>query len=53
MAGFGLGVQVALKLIINIQRIIAKPSSIKTVLRKDLFGLATFLGGFTGLFRVK
>lgn len=52
--GIGLGVQVALKLIMNIQRIIASPKKLKTVfLTKDTLKIGAFLGGFSFIYRVR
>ncbi|KAF2898931.1 hypothetical protein ILUMI_07245 [Ignelater luminosus] len=52
MFGVGLGIQVILKLILNMRRIIKSPKMTKTILfRKDILSLAAFLGGFSGVFR--
>jgi hypothetical protein len=51
--GIGLGVQVALKLILNIQRIVKSPKKAFDVLwRKDTMKIGAFLGGFSFLYRV-
>lgn len=53
MFSVGLGIQVALKLILNIKKVFTSPRSLKTTLfRKDNLNLAIFLGGFVGIFRV-
>lgn len=49
----GLGIQVALKLVFNVRRIMTKPSSVKQIFfKRDVLALASFLAGFTGIFRV-
>lgn len=54
MSCIGLGIQVALKLVFNMRRIIQSPNSLKTILfRRDTLNLASFLAGFSGLFRVR
>lgn len=53
MFSIGLGIQVTLKLVLNIKKIIQSPKNLKMILfRKDTLNLAAFLGGFSGLFRV-
>lgn len=53
MFSIGLGIQVSLKLLLNIKRIFKSPKMLKTtLLKKDTLNLAVFLGGFTGIFRV-
>lgn len=52
MFSTGLGIQVALKLVFNMRKIFTKPSSLKQIFfKKDLLALASFLTGFTGIFR--
>ena len=52
--GIGLGVQVALKLVLNIQKIVMSPRKIKDILfTKDTLKIGAFLGGFSFLFRVR
>ncbi|KAF2898930.1 hypothetical protein ILUMI_07244 [Ignelater luminosus] len=52
MFGVSLGIQVILKLVLNMRRIIQSPKMTKTILfRKDILSLAVFLGGFSGIFR--
>lgn len=54
MFSIGLGVQVTLKLVFNIRKIFQSPTNIKMLLfRRDILNLASFFGGFSGLFRVK
>ncbi|GLV45498.1 uncharacterized protein CBL_20657, partial [Carabus blaptoides fortunei] len=49
----GLSIQIALKLIFNLHRIVAKPRSIKQIFfKRDVSALASFLAGFTGTFRL-
>lgn len=51
--GIGLGVQVALKLVMNIQKIVASPKKLKTVFwTKDTLKIGAFLGGFSFIYRV-
>lgn len=53
MFALGLGIQVSLKLLFNIKRILKSPMSLKQIfLRKDVFNLGLFLGGSSGIFRV-
>lgn len=53
MFSVGLAAQVTLKLVLNIKRIFQSPSNAKKIfLKKDIFSLAIFLGGFSGGFRV-
>ncbi|KAG5878145.1 hypothetical protein JTB14_032256 [Gonioctena quinquepunctata] len=48
----GLGIQISLKLVLNIRRIFQSPSTLKSVLlRKDTLNLAAFLGLYSGIFR--
>lgn len=52
--GIGLGVQVALKLIMNIQKIAASPKKIGSILFvKDTLRIGAFLGGFSSIYRVR
>lgn len=53
MFSVGLGIQLSLKLVLNIRRIFGSPKSLRRILfRKDTLNLAMFLGGFAGIFRV-
>lgn len=53
MFSVGLGIQLSLKLILNIRRIVQSPRYLRTILfKKDTLNLAMFLGGFAGIFRV-
>lgn len=53
MFTIGLGIQVTLKLVLNLKRVMQSPRNLKTILfKKDTLNLAAFLGGFSGLFRV-
>lgn len=50
----GLGLQMTLKLILNMKKAFRSPQAMKQVLwRRDILQLGTFLGGFSGLFRVR
>ncbi|KAJ3655471.1 hypothetical protein Zmor_014602 [Zophobas morio] len=52
MFTIGLGIQVTLKLVLNLKRVMQSPRNLKTILfKKDTLNLAAFLGGFSGLFR--
>ncbi|XP_008191026.1 transmembrane protein 135 isoform X2 [Tribolium castaneum] len=52
MFSIGLGIQVTLKLVLNIKKVVQSPRNLKAILfRKDTLNLAVFLGGFSGLFR--
>lgn len=54
MFGIGLAIQISLKLVLNIKRIFQSPKNLKSILfRKDILNLASFLGAYSGLFRVK
>lgn len=54
MFALGLGIQVSLKLIFNLKKILKSPMSLKQIFfKKDLFNLGLFLGGSSGIFRVK
>lgn len=49
----GVGIQLTLRLILNVKKAFKSPQAMKQVLfRSDALQLATFLGGFSGLFRV-
>lgn len=49
----GIGLQILLKLVLNVGRIIKNPFSLKRILfNKDTFKLGLFLGEFASLFRV-
>lgn len=51
--GIGLGAQVALKIILNIQRVVKSPKKLIDVLwSKDTLKIGTFLGGFSLIYRV-
>lgn len=51
--GIGLGVQTALKIILNIKRIVASPKKIVDVFwTKDTLKIGAFLGGFSFIYRV-
>lgn len=51
--GIGLGVQLSMKIIFQLQKLIKQPKLIKTILfKKNNFNLALFLGGFTGFYRL-
>lgn len=51
--GIGLGVQVALRLVLNIQRIASSPKKIVDVLwTRDSLKIGAFLGGFSFIYRV-
>jgi N-terminal cysteine-rich region of Transmembrane protein 135 len=51
--GIGLGAQVALKLILNIQKIVKSPKKLVNVLwTKDTLKIGAFLGGFSFIYRV-
>lgn len=53
MFALGLGIQVSLKLIFNLKKILKSPMSLKNIIfKKDLFNLGMFLGGSSGIFRV-
>lgn len=50
---YGMGVQMALKLVFQLRKLYAKPHLIKsTVLKKENLNLAVFLGGFASLYRL-
>lgn len=52
MFSLGLGVQLTIKLMFNMKRIISSPKSLKSIfLKRDTLNLAVCLGGFSGLFR--
>lgn len=52
--GIGLGVQVALKLILNIKKIAAAPKKISSILfTRDTLKIGGFLGGFSFIYRVR
>jgi hypothetical protein len=52
MFSIGLGIQLTLKLVLNVRRLIQSPKNLRTILfKKDTLNLAVFLGGFSGLFR--
>ncbi|KAJ8968444.1 hypothetical protein NQ314_002303 [Rhamnusium bicolor] len=52
MFSIGLGIQISLKLVLNIKRIIQSPGTLKTLLfKKESLNLASFLGAYSGLFR--
>lgn len=55
MFGLGLGIQISLKLILQMTRLLSNgPKYLKTMLwTKDSIKLAVFLGGFSSSFRVK
>lgn len=51
--GIGLGIQVALKLILNAQRIVMSPKQIVNILwKRDTLKIGAFLGGFSFIYRV-
>lgn len=51
--GIGLGVQVALKLVLNIQRIAVAPKKFFSILfARDTLRIGAFLGGFSFIYRV-
>ncbi|XP_024938016.1 transmembrane protein 135 isoform X2 [Cephus cinctus] len=51
--GCGLGAQMALKLVLKVKQLLRRPKLIKSlILRKDNLYLASFLGGFAGLYRL-
>ena len=51
--GIGLGVQVALKLILNVKRIASSPKKILGImLTRDTLKIGAFLGGFSFIYRV-
>lgn len=51
--GYGIGGQLALKLILQFKKLLRDPKLIKTtVFRRENLNLAVFLGGCSGLFRV-
>ncbi|KAL1517740.1 hypothetical protein ABEB36_001471 [Hypothenemus hampei] len=52
MFGIGLGIQITLKLVLNIRKLFASPKAIKQILlRKDILNLGLFLGLYSGVFR--
>lgn len=52
MFSIGLGIQITLKLVLNMKRIFASPKNMKQIfLRKDIVNLGLFLGLYSGLFR--
>ncbi|KAL3275126.1 hypothetical protein HHI36_019897 [Cryptolaemus montrouzieri] len=52
MFSLGLGIQITLKLVLNLKRIFSSPKALKPILlKKENINLAMFLGGFSGLFR--
>lgn len=52
MFSIGLGIQISLKLLLNIRYLFSSPAKIKTaIFRKETFNLASFLGAFAGIFR--
>lgn len=52
MFSLGLGIQLTLKLILNMKKIFASPRALQDIVfKRDTLNLATFLGGFAGLFR--
>lgn len=52
MFGVGLGIQISLKLLLNIRRILTSPKAVKQIFgRKDIFNLGLFLGLYSGVFR--
>ncbi|XP_050513327.1 transmembrane protein 135-like isoform X2 [Diabrotica virgifera virgifera] len=52
MFSLGLGLQVTLKLVLNLKRVLQSPQNIKSILfRKETFNLAMFLGLYNGVFR--
>jgi hypothetical protein len=51
--GIGLGAQIALKMVLNIQRIMKSPKKLVEVLwKKDTLRIGGFLGGFSFIYRV-
>lgn len=51
--GIGLGVQVALKLVLNIKRIASSPKKVVNILwKRDSLKIGAFLGGFSFIYRV-
>lgn len=54
MFSLGLGLQVALKLVLNLPTIVKSPGTMKNILfRKQNLNLAMFLGFYNGIFRVR
>ncbi|XP_019871641.2 transmembrane protein 135 isoform X2 [Aethina tumida] len=48
----GLGIQITLKLLLNVKKIFQSPKNLKSILwKKEILNLASFLGAFSGLFR--
>ncbi|XP_058837672.1 transmembrane protein 135-like [Topomyia yanbarensis] len=53
MFSIGLGIQVIMKVLFQARRIIRRPKLFRrTFLRKDIFKLGMFLGGFTSLYKL-
>lgn len=53
MFSLGLGIQVTIKSMLNLKRIIHSPKVFKSIfIKKEILNLAVCLGGFSGLFRV-
>lgn len=53
MFGVGLGIQITLKLVFNLRKVVSSPKAIRNILlRKDVLNLGLFLGLYSGLFRV-
>ncbi|KAK9885940.1 hypothetical protein WA026_013817 [Henosepilachna vigintioctopunctata] len=52
MFGLGLGIQIAIKLVLNMTKIVKSPTLMKHILfKKENINLGAFMGGFAGLFR--
>lgn len=52
MFSLGLGIQLTIKLMLNLKRIINSPKVVKSLfIRKEILNLGVCLGGFSGLFR--
>ncbi|KAJ8924714.1 hypothetical protein NQ315_000866 [Exocentrus adspersus] len=52
MFSIGLGIQISLKLVLNIKRIFQSPRNLKSILfKREMLNLASFLGAYSGLFR--
>lgn len=50
----GLGIQITLKLLLNVKKVFQSPKNLKSILwKKEILNLASFLGAFSGLFRVR
>ncbi|CAH0546836.1 unnamed protein product [Brassicogethes aeneus] len=52
MFSIGLGIQISLKLLLNMKSIFQSPANVKRIIwKKETLNLASFLGAFSGLFR--